>query len=456
MLFTTQWLTTLFADYQGAAKEWIDIAEVATDTRKKFNHALFVPLAGENFDGHAYMKDAFDQGAAAALWDKQKDLPEFLPADFPVFLVEDTLAALQELAAAYREKVNPTVIGVTGSNGKTTTKDMTASVVGTTFKTHHTKGNLNNQIGVPLTILSMPPETEALVVEMGMNHFGEIETLTKIAKPDYAVITNIGESHIEYLGSREGIAKAKLEITSGMTKNSCLMIDGDERLLREMRHRDQVITCGFDPHNDVMIKKVTISRESTQFELSDGENYTIPLLGNHHALNAAFAITVASQLKVANDKVKQALVGLELTGMRFELISGQNGSSIINDAYNASPTSMKASINAVKQLEGFRQKVLVLGDVFELGVHAKPLHRSVADSIDDSVTAVLTLGEDAEEISSRVKQQYPAMDCRHFTSKNTLRTALEEYVTRETLILFKASRGMQFETLVHYVKDPSQ
>ncbi|HLR62209.1 MAG TPA: UDP-N-acetylmuramoyl-tripeptide--D-alanyl-D-alanine ligase [Lentibacillus sp.] len=456
MLFTTEWLASVFADYKGAAMDGIEIAEVATDSRKKLNKSLFIPLAGENFDGHKYMKDAFDQGAAAALWDKEKDLPEFLPADFPVFFVEDTLTAMQELAKAYREKVGPVVIGVTGSNGKTTTKDIIASVVASSFKTHHTEGNLNNQIGVPLTILSMLPETEVLVTEMGMNHFGEIETLTKIANPDFAVITNIGESHIEYLGSREGIARAKLEIIKGMTKDGYLLIDGDEPLLGQVHQRNNVIKCGFDTGNDVTIKNINISQQSTQFELSDGENYTIPLVGSHHALNASFAITIGELLKITKDNVKQALTGMELTSMRFELMDGKNGSSIINDAYNASPTSMKASINAVKHLGGFRQKVLVLGDVFELGQNSKPLHRSVADSIDESMTAVLTFGEDADEISSAVHKQHPEIDSRHFTSKETLIGTLNTYISEGTLILFKASRGMQFESFVKQVIDPSK
>ncbi|WP_010530449.1 UDP-N-acetylmuramoyl-tripeptide--D-alanyl-D-alanine ligase [Lentibacillus jeotgali] len=455
MLFTTKWLTTVFSDYKGAAVDEVEIVEVTTDSRRKLKKSLFIPLAGENFDGHHYMKDAFDQGAAAALWDKHKALPESLPADFPVFFVNDTLTAMQELAKAYRKKVNPVVIGVTGSNGKTTTKDIIASVVGSSYKTHHTEGNLNNQVGLPLTILSMPLDTEALVVEMGMNHFGEIETLTKIAQPNYAVITNIGESHIEFLGSREGIARAKLEIIKGTTKDGYLLIDGDEPLLRQVHQREHVIKCGYHTNNDVTIRNINITRQSTQFELSDGGSYTIPLLGSHHALNASFAITIGRLLNIATDNVKQALTGLELTSMRFELMNGKNGSSIINDAYNASPTSMKASINAVKHLDGFHQKVLVLGDVFELGQNSKPLHRSVADSIDESMSAVLTFGEDADEISSAVYKQHPAIDSRHFTSKEALMNALNEYISEGTLILFKASRGMQFESFIKQVIDPS-
>ncbi|MFD1360248.1 UDP-N-acetylmuramoyl-tripeptide--D-alanyl-D-alanine ligase [Lentibacillus salinarum] len=455
MLFTTDWLGNVLADNKEPTRQSIEIAEVATDSRKKTENALFVPLTGDRFDGHDYLEEAINQGAVAVLWNQTRKLPDFLPPDFLVFFVEDTLSALQQLALAYRDKVNPAVIGITGSNGKTTTKDLIASVVGTSFKTHHTKGNLNNQIGVPLTILAMPPDTEALVVEMGMNHAGEIETLSNIAKPDYAVITNIGESHIEYLGSREGIAAAKLEIVKGMASEGHLLIDGDELLLKRVRQRHRVMTCGFDSGNDVFIKQVNLTRDATRFQLSDGGEYTIPLLGSHHALNATFAVTIARLLDIAGDKVRQGLAALAQTSMRFEILNGRNGSSIINDAYNASPTSMKASINVVNRLEGFRQKVLVLGDIFELGEQSKPLHRSVADSIDHSVDAVLTCGDESAEIASAVKHQYPSVDSRHFTSKQALLNALEAYVEADTLLLFKASRGMQFESLVEQFLDPS-
>ncbi|MBP1950610.1 UDP-N-acetylmuramoyl-tripeptide--D-alanyl-D-alanine ligase [Virgibacillus litoralis] len=455
MLFTTEWLTSIFGDYKGAAADRIEIGEVATDSRKKTHKSLFIPIIGENFDGHDYIKQAFDQGAVATLWQKEKQLPSFLPTDFPVFFVEDTLKAFQELAGFYRDKINPIVIGITGSNGKTTTKDIVASVLKTTFITEQTKGNLNNHIGLPLTILSMEPGTEVLIVEMGMNQYGEIETLSNIAKPDIAVITNIGESHIEYLGSRADIAKAKLEIISGMKHDGFLIVDGDEPLLEEMHKRDNVITCGFDADNEVVVEKIKLTYNHTQFQLSDGYEYSVPLLGNHHALNAAFAIAIAEHLKIPKSKVVKGLTELERTSMRFELLKGKNDASIINDAYNASPTSMKAAINVVKQMKGFKQKVLVLGDIFELGNESKLFHQSIAESIDNSVDALFTFGEESEEISSTVNKRNSDISCSHFTSKTDLLNALEDYLTKDTLILFKASRGMQFELFVEKLTDPS-
>ncbi|WP_174613159.1 UDP-N-acetylmuramoyl-tripeptide--D-alanyl-D-alanine ligase [Virgibacillus ihumii] len=453
MLFTTEWLSTIFTDYVGAAKESLPIGEVVTDSRKETNKALFIPISGEKFDGHDFLKQAFNNGAIAALWEKGRDLPGFLPTDFPVYFVDDTLYALQRLASAYRDLVNPVVIGITGSNGKTTTKDLMTAILKTSFRTHGTKGNLNNHIGLPLTILSMPADAEVLVTEMGMNHSGEIEVLSNIARPDYGIITNIGESHIEYLGTREGIASAKLEIVEGMNQNGCLALDGDEPLLAHMHDQSNVITCGFDAHNDIMIDNVTLGQNRTQFKLSNGEQYTIPLMGRHHALNAALAITVAKQLGVAADTLNETLANLEHTSMRFELLKGKHEVSIINDAYNASPTSMKAAIDVVKQMEGFRRRVLVLGDILELGDQSESFHRSLTDSIVPPITAVFTLGEHAKVISEAAKDKNPNITSMHFTSKESLLKALGEYLSEDTLILFKASRMMQFEWFVEKISN---
>ncbi|MGY0692294.1 UDP-N-acetylmuramoyl-tripeptide--D-alanyl-D-alanine ligase [Virgibacillus sp. FSP13] len=454
MLFTTNWLTRFFTDFKGTALEAISIDAVITDSRKETKNALFVPLVGDNFDGHDYVKQAFENGAVAVVWNKQKELPAFLPTDFPVFFVDHTQKALQTLAAAYREEVDPIVVGITGSNGKTTTKDITAAVMSSTYRTHCTEGNFNNHIGLPLTVLSMPNDTEVLVLEMGMNHFGEIEELSKLAKPDYAIITNIGESHIEYLGSREGIAKAKLEIIQGLKQDGCLVIDGDEALLKSLDKKSNVISCGFQRNNDVIIKQATINQNETVFVLSDGHEYKIPLLGKHHAKNATYAITLASRLRIPKEVIIQALRTLALTSMRFEMLTGTNGVSVINDAYNASPTSMKAAIEVVKQMTGFNNKVLILGDMFELGQHAGDLHQSVATVIDDSISAVFTFGEQAALISQAVNRENTSIVCNHFITRKELIDALEAYLKPDALLLFKASRGMQFESFVNAIIHP--
>ncbi|PAV29913.1 UDP-N-acetylmuramoylalanyl-D-glutamate--2,6-diaminopimelate ligase [Virgibacillus profundi] len=451
MLFTTNWLSRLFTEFSGSAAEEIVIDEVITDSRAESAKSLFIPIIGDNFDGHDYVKQAINNGAAAVLWDKGIELPEFMPTDFPVFFVDDTIAALQKTASHYRAEINPIVIGITGSNGKTTTKDLVAAVVQSTYRAHYTDGNFNNHIGLPLTILSMKRDTEVLILEMGMSDFGEIDLLSKIAKPDYAIITNIGESHIEYLGSRKGISSAKLEIMNSLKDDGYVIIDGDEDLLKHIHKQKNVITCGFTIHNDVLIKNVDIKLNHTTFELADGSEYSVPLLGKHHALNAAYAITLGKQLGIDQEKCQKALQSLKLTSMRFEMIKGPNDVSIINDAYNASPTSMKAAIEVVKQMEGFTDKVLILGDVLELGKYSEELHRSVAEVIDIPINTVLTYGKDAENISTAVKKNKSYIHCNHFTSKEELIDALQDHLNKDSLLLFKASRGLKFELLIEEI-----
>ncbi|WP_138415014.1 UDP-N-acetylmuramoyl-tripeptide--D-alanyl-D-alanine ligase [Aquibacillus sediminis] len=450
MLFTTEFLAKLFTNNRGAVEDQLPIQEISTDSRKKSTKSLFIPLTGETFDGHQFIEDAFYNGAVATLWEKDKQLPSFLPTDFPIFFVEDTLEALQQLAHHYRQKVNPVVIGITGSNGKTTTKDLVGTVLQTNFKTHRTNGNYNNQIGLPLTILSMPTDTEVLVLEMGMDHFGEIERLSTLSCPNYAVITNIGESHIEYLGSREGIAQAKSEILAGLQENGLLLIDGDERLLKGLHTYPYVSTVGFSEENDFNISYVEMTADQTLFEL-DHENYQLNMLGNHNVKNATFAVVIAKKLGVPLGKIKDALVHLELTGMRFEITKGQNNVTIINDAYNASPTSMKASIDIVKQMKGYQSKVLVLGDMYELGSSSKVLHRSVAEAISEKIDVVYTVGSDSEEITKAIRESSVHTSAKHFDNKQTLIEELQAYLSEDVLIMLKASRGMKLESLLDHI-----
>src|SRR5690625_8529 len=452
MIFTTKWLTTVFPEYQGNIQSSLTINEVTTDSRVKTNHALFIPLIGENFDGHDHVRQAIDHGSEAIVWRKDKPLPAFITNDFPVFYVNDTLAALQELALQYRNEINPIVVGITGSNGKTTTKDLVASIVQTTYQTHFTDGNFNNHIGLPLTILGMPRTTEVLILEMGMSDRKEIERLAEIAKPDYAIITNIGESHIEFLGSRQAIAEAKLEILQGLKKNGILIIDGDEELLEPIRHDKHVITCGFNMHNDVIIEQVEMDSSQTNFKLTNDANYTVPLLGRHHAQNATYAISLGKQLSITDQMIKKGLLTLKSTGMRFELLCGDNGVTIVNDAYNASPTYMKAAIEVIKQMIGYDDKVLILGDIFELGDQSEVLHRSVAKVIEQPITAVFTYGKHAKYIIEEVRKYQPQILCEHFNSGKDLLKELQPYLNDRTTLLFKASRGMKLEEIVANVQ----
>ena len=445
MLFTIKNLKDLFPNYQGNLDENKEIQYVNTDSRIEQPNSLFIPIIGENFDGHQFAKEAIAGGAIALLWDKAKNIPKDISENVAIFIVEDTTDALQYLSSWYREFVDPIVIGITGSNGKTTTKDLVASVVKEKYKTHYTMGNLNNHIGLPLTILSMERNTEALVLEMGMIAFGEIDLLTRIAKPDFAIITNIGESHIEFLGSKQGIAKAKLEIKNGLKSSGKLIIDGDEPLLEGEKENSNTITCGFNKDNDVVNDKIEITNKETLFT-TNNENYRIPLLGKHHAKNATFATEIARLLDVAYSQRKHALLNVQHTSMRFEMVTGQGGVSIINDTYNASPTSMKAAIQVVKEMQGFKEKVLILGDVLELGEHSEKLHRGIAEVIEPPITVVFTYGDEAKYISDEMKEKN--IKTKHFVNREDLVEALKTYLNDDSLLLFKASRGLQFELFI--------
>ncbi|TCT26872.1 UDP-N-acetylmuramoyl-tripeptide--D-alanyl-D-alanine ligase [Melghiribacillus thermohalophilus] len=443
---TTKELTELFPECKGAAHMPLDIDEVVTDSRSNTHFGLFVPIVGERFDGHEFLKDAIKNGAIASLWQKDRDIPEFVPTDFPLFFVEDTLKGLQDLAKYYRKKVDPVVIGITGSNGKTTTKDLFAEIFKIRFKTHKTSGNFNNHIGLPLTILKMDIDTEVLIVEMGMNHFGEIMVLSEIARPDVGVITNIGESHIEYLGSREGIAQAKSELLAGLKDDGILIIDGDEPLLEKLRERWKTITVGFDEDNDYVVENVQIEEDRTTFTMKNQE-YSIPLPGGHQAKNAGYAIAAAERYEISSAAIQTALQKLEVTGMRFQKIVAQNGATIINDAYNASPTSMKASIEVVKQLSAER-KVLVLGDMFELGEWSESFHRSIGKLIEPPISAVYTTGDASKWIVESIKDRGMPVQAYHIQNPDELSQKLKKELQKGTLLFFKASRGMKLEKVI--------
>ncbi|GAA0460597.1 UDP-N-acetylmuramoyl-tripeptide--D-alanyl-D-alanine ligase [Alkalibacillus silvisoli] len=447
--FTTELLNKLFPNNRNLNDQVVSIDRIYTDSREAVNNGLFVPIVGERFNGHDFILQAVDKGAVAAIWSTEQEVPTELSEQFPLFFVDDTLDGLQQLASAYRDYVDPTVIGVTGSNGKTTTKEIIGSSLAHYFEVSKTEGNLNNLIGMPLSILSMPVNTEVLVLEMGMNSFGEIEHLSEIAKPDLAVITNIGESHIEHLGSREGIAKAKLEIVKGLNENGVLIVDGDEPLL-EINNYKQVLSCGFHNGLDYQVTEVFQSEDQTSFKVNN-QPLSIPLLGKHQAKNAAYALAISDWLKVDQNKMAASLANLSLPGMRFEQIKTESGALMINDAYNASATSMRASIDVVKKLP-YTNKVLVLGDIFELGEFAASEHRKVGEVIDQEIDVVFTIGQDSQYIIEALPKQFTGKS-QHFHERDQLIRRIKDYMYEDTVILLKASRGMKFEEIIQKLED---
>lgn len=431
----------------------IEFQSVTTDSRKRVEQALFIPLVGERFNGHHYLTAAIEAGAVASLWQEEEPVPEHLPDTFQLYFVTDTLKTLQQLAQAYREQVDPFIIAITGSNGKTTTKDMVYTVLGGKEKVHKTEGNLNNHIGMPLTLLAMPNDCRFAVIEMGMNHFGEIETLTKIAQPNAAIVTNIGEAHIEFLGSRAGIAQAKMEITAGLIKEQWVLVDGDEPLLDSYSISEKK-AIGFQLQASERITNLQPTEEGYTFHFLGYEHWSLPMLGKHNVKNVAYAIWIAQQLGIENDLINKRLSSLQVSGMRLEKVSGPKGSLFVNDAYNANPTSMIAAIETMKEMPNDREKVLVLGDIYELGLNEKELHESIADAVDSSFQAVICVGEKARWIHDAIEQKdLQSLDLYHVKDVKEVTNYLNKYLKQDTVVLLKASRRLELEQVLSAVKE---
>ncbi|KON85699.1 UDP-N-acetylmuramoyl-tripeptide--D-alanyl-D-alanine ligase [Sporosarcina globispora] len=427
------------------------IQGVSIDSRKIGQGNLFVPFKGENSDGHRFVEDAIGKGAAAAFW--QKDVPN-PPLHLPILIVEDTLTALQELARSYRDELKVKVAGITGSNGKTTTKDMTANLLSLQYKVQKTEGNYNNHIGLPLTILALEEDTEIAVLEMGMSGRGEIDFLTKLARPEAVIITNIGESHLQDLGSREGIAEAKLEIVNGLQENGLVIYYGDEPLLdgklKSYNGSASLRTFGRTGKNDIYPMDIEQNDSGSMFRINvSSEKFYLPVLGTHNVLNALAAMIAASHFGVPYEKMNEGFASLKLTNMRMELLEGKNGEKIINDAYNASPTSMNAAVELIANLPGYKKKILVLGDMLELGPQEEDFHYSTGKSVDgEKVDYVFTFGQLGKFIAQGAKETLPHERVAAFTDKQPLIEELKKHVDQETIVLVKASRGMKLEDVV--------
>ena len=429
----------------------IEITGIAIDSRKVKQGDLFIPFLGENVDGHNYIESAFEKGAAASL-----SLKDDFVSDNNIIYVNDSYEAIQTLAKYYLNSLKVKTIAITGSNGKTTTKDIITSVLSTKFKVHKTQGNFNNELGVPLTILAAPEDSEILVLEMGADGFGQLDFLSKMVKPDYTVITNIGESHIEFFKSREGIAKAKFEITNGMKKDGYFVYNGDEVLLKTLVESSDIkaTACGENSYNDIILENYTITRDKIDFKLNiSEEHYFTKLKGKHNLYNIMFAIAIASKIGLTNEDIRKAIEDtVEITGMRLQSIPYNENSLIINDAYNASPTSMKAAVDVVNSFDDFDYKTLVLGSMFELGPNEINFHGDVGKYISNNtkdINLVISVGELAENITKQIKNDN--IKTLHFPTTLEVSEYLKNNKHKNEVILFKASRSMRLETIIEEI-----
>ena len=421
------------------------------DSREVKEGDVYVALKGEKFDGNDFYLDAIDNGAKVCIVSKDitaEENDEIKKSNVTIIQVPNTLKALQEIATYKRMQYNIPVVAVTGSVGKTSTKDLIASVVSQKYNTLKTKGNYNNEIGLPLTILGLTDE-EAMVVEMGMNHFGEIIKLTNIAKPTVAVITNIGTAHIGNLGSRENILKAKLEILEGLQRNT-VVINNDNDLLHkwvnENKEKYNIITYGIKNKSKYMATNIKSFEDKSEFkvvcekdESINNKMVTVPVGGEHFILNSLCAIAVGEYLNVPTEKIINGIANLELTKKRMEVLTSKSGATVINDTYNANYDSMKAAITYLKEIKD-KRKIAVLGDMLELGDYSKELHEKVGEEVDESIDILITIGKEAKYIAEKAKAKQ-IIECKD--NEEAVRK-LKELETKDDAILLKASNGMKF------------
>lgn len=442
---------------EGQYMEDIIISGASIDSRTVGQGDLFIPFRGEQVNGHRYVESAIEKGAAASLWLKDEPNP---PEDAPLIFVDDSEQALQEIARIYREQLDCKIIGITGSNGKTSTKDLVASVLSPYFNVRKTEGNFNNELGLPLTILSLDSETEFAVLEMGMSAFGEISFLSKLAKPDYAVITNIGEAHMQDLGSREGIAKAKLEIIDGLAKNGKLFFDGDEPLLQALTENETAISTisfGYGKENELSLQAIDSTDKGSKFSVKGllNSEFVIPVYGTHQVKNTLAAILIAKEAGVSTDDIRKALKETTLTDMRMQPVLAGNDVLFINDAYNAAPTSMRAALTFMHETHLRKEKWVVLGDMLELGEDERAYHEAFAEQlVIMDLTGILLYGPRMKWLYDKLNRQNVTAHLL-WTEKDyaPIQEMLQKNTGQDSVVLLKGSRGMALEQVIELVAE---
>ena len=432
--------------------ENLTVNSVTTDSRKISGGSLFVALKGEKFNGEDFVEESLRKGATAALVGKNFNRE----VEGVVIKVDDTLAAYQKIAANYRDKFNIPIVAITGSTGKTTTKDLTAAVLSGLGKVLKTSANFNNEIGVPMTLLELNETHKAAVVEIGMRGLGQIESLAKIVKPDIAIVTNVNETHIELLGSMENIAKAKGELVESIQAGGTVILNADnaytETLKKLAKSGVKIITHGIENGADLKAENVFISNAVTDFDVNyNGQIYhfDLPIIGRHNVSNSLAATAAGLSVGLDFDKIRYGLSTLVTTKMRFEVIH-RDGITIVNDAYNASPASMRASIKTAAEVYDAR-KIAVLGGMFELGAISEKVHREVgaylAENKFDILITVGKLGRFIAEGAKSAGMEKIFVTDTHEDAAKTLRGILK----RDDVILFKASHGMHLEKVIELI-----
>ena len=434
----------------------VDIKSISIDSREVSEDTLFVAVRGENTDGHKYIESAVKNGAKCVMCEK---LPENVSCDH--IIVEDTIKAISDVASACRNNIAPFTVGVTGSVGKTTTKEFISYVLAEKYPTHKSGGNFNTVYGLSLTLAALSRIHKAVVLEMGMSALGEISCLTNIARPDVAVITNIGTAHLEALGSRENICRAKLEIVEGIKEGGSLVYNGDEPLLWGKRNvLSNSISFGIiNEEVDAFGKNIRTIGESTLFDMEyQGEcvsDIEIPTVGKHNVYNALAAFITGRIAGLNDDEIRNGLKNYKPSGMRQKIYE-KNGFTVIEDCYNASPESMKASLSVLAELGKERRTVAVLGEMRELGEGGKELHKSVGKyAASLNIDRLYTYGEDALEIAVGALEdgfdESSIIAYNKIDEPDGLAEMLKNDIKQGDIVLFKASRAVALEKVIEHL-----
>ena len=410
----------------------VQIKNVVMDSRKVTEGSLFFAIN----NGNSYIKDVLDKGVSLVIADNTD------VKDERIVKVSDTIATMQDLATKYRKKLDIQVIGITGSNGKTTTKDIAYSLLSAKAKTLKTEGNYNNHIGLPYTLLNITDEEKFVVLEMGMSSLGEIKRLGEISSPDYAIITNIGDSHIEFLKTRDNVFKAKTELLEFVNKENTFVCGDDEYLAKLDVNR-----IGFNDVNTHKIESYEFSDKGSKFVL-DGKEYKISLLGKHNISNTAIAIELVKKIGLTDDEIQSGLKEIKISNMRFQEI--KIGEDIyINDAYNASPTSMKAAIDTLNEIYNDKYKIAILGDMLELGENEVDYHIEVLNYLLDKKIKLIYLYGERMKKAYDIFMKNKSEEYRfwYYPTKEGIVESLKN-IRMEKVILLKASRGTALEDII--------
>lgn len=432
-----------------------NITKITIDSRNISKGALFVAIRGEKFDGHDFVSDVIKAGAGALVINKEKlsSLPE---VEIPIITVKDTALALGELAMAWRRKLKTKIIGLTGSAGKTTTKEILSAILSTNFNVNKTKANNNNHIGVPLTLFSTNNKHDYLVLEMGTNHFGEISYTAEIAKPNYALITNIGNSHLEFLKDKKGVYREK-SVLFDVTKNQkgFIFINNDDPYLRKSHlNYSKRVTFGFTSGSLIQGKIVEFTRDGKPIlKINYGKSsstFNVPLYGEQNAKNFLAAAAVGLKLELGFDELRLGLKKIKNIDKRSS-VQKIADSIIINDTYNANPDSMKMSLQLLGSMKFEKNKVAILGDMFELGTKSKMLHEKLCSEIlNNGVNKVYTIGSMMRHLNKELKRYN--IEAIHFSKREDLNNFLRENSFLNSIVLVKGSRGMKMEEFVETIK----